>query len=49
MNRHPNIEKYLKKYAVFPTRPLLARSVADLEQAVVIPALAESDCLFRTL
>jgi hypothetical protein len=49
MNRLPNIEKYLKKYAVSPTRPLLAPSVADVEQAVVIPALAESASLFRTL
>jgi hypothetical protein len=49
MNRHPNIEKYLKKYAVFPMRPLLARSVAGVEQTVVIPALAESAFLFRTL
>lgn len=49
MNRPPNIEKYLKKYAVSPLRPLLAPSVADAEQAVVIPALAESGSLFRTL
>lgn len=49
MNRHPNIIKYLKKYAVFPMRPLYARSVADVDQAVVIPALAESTSLFRTL
>jgi hypothetical protein len=49
MNRHPNIEKYLKKYAVYPMRPLLARSVTDVEQAIVIPALAESSSLFRTL
>lgn len=49
MKRHPNIEKYLKKYAVLPMRPLLARSVADVEQAIVIPALAESASLFHTL
>ena len=41
--------KYLKKYAVFPVRPLLTASVAFVEQAVVIPALAESASLFRTL
>ncbi len=49
MNRHPNIDKYLKKYAVSPMRPLWAASVADVDQAVVIPALAESSSLFRTL
>lgn len=49
MNRHPNIAKYLQRYAVNPARPLWARSVADVEQAVVIPALAESDSLFGTL
>jgi hypothetical protein len=49
MNRHPNIEKYLNQYAVIPIRPILARSVADVELAVVIPALAESASLFRTL
>jgi hypothetical protein len=49
MNRPRNIDKYLKKYAVFPMRPLLTESVADVDQAVVIPALAESSSLFRTL
>jgi hypothetical protein len=49
MNRSPNIEKYLKKYAVSPMRPLLTASVAGVDQAVVIPALAESSSLFRTL
>jgi hypothetical protein len=49
MNRPPNIEKYLKKYAVSPMRPLLAASAAGVEHAVVIPALAESSSLFRTL
>ena len=49
MNRLPNIDKYLEKYAVSPMRPLLAASVADVDQAVVIPALAESSSLFRTL
>ena len=49
MNRPRNIDKYLKKYAVSPMRPLLAASVAGVDQAVVIPALAESSSLFRTL
>ena len=49
MNRPRNIDKYLKKYAASPMRPLLAASVAGVEQAVVIPALAESSSLFRTL
>jgi len=49
MNRLPNIDKYRKKYAVSPLRPLLVASVAGVEQAVVIPALAESASLFRTL
>ncbi|MFZ4438415.1 MAG: hypothetical protein ACOYOS_08310, partial [Syntrophales bacterium] len=43
------IDKYLNKYAVSPVRPLLTASVACVEQAVVIPALAESASLFRTL
>jgi hypothetical protein len=49
MNRPLNIDKYLKKYAVSSMRSLLAASVAGVEQAVVIPALAESSSLFRTL
>ncbi len=49
MNRSLNIDKYLKKYAVSPMRPLLTASVADVDQAVVIPALAESSSLFHTL
>ncbi|MCX5823085.1 MAG: hypothetical protein NTY86_06165 [Deltaproteobacteria bacterium] len=49
MNRARDIDKYLKKYAVSPMRPLLAASVAGVDQAVVIPALAESSSLFRTL
>jgi hypothetical protein len=49
MNHPLNIDKYLKKYAVTPMRPLLTASVADVDQAVVIPALAESSSLFRTL
>jgi hypothetical protein len=49
MNRPRNIEKYLKQYSVSPKRPLVADSFADVDQAVVIPALAESSSLFRTL
>jgi hypothetical protein len=49
MNRRRNIEKYLERYAVSPLRPLLAGSVADVDRVVVIPALAESSSLFRTL
>lgn len=49
MNRPRDIDKYREKYAVSPMRPLLAAPVADVDQAVVIPALAESSSLFRTL
>lgn len=49
MNRHRNIDKYREKYAVCPMRSLLAESLAGVDQAVVIPALAESSSLFRTL
>lgn len=49
MNRPSNIDKYLKKYAALPLRPLLAPGLADVHQAVVIPALAESGSLFRAL
>ena len=42
-------EKYLRNYGIFPQRPLVAASVEGIEQAVVIPALAERDSLFRTL
>lgn len=49
MNRASNIDKYLKNHAVSPRRPLLAASETGIDQAVVIPALAESALLFRTL
>ncbi|MCE5263194.1 MAG: hypothetical protein LLG97_06630 [Deltaproteobacteria bacterium] len=49
MNRPGNIENYLKKYAVFPKRPLRACALDDVDRAVVIPALAESGSLFHTL
>ncbi len=47
MNR--KTEKYLRTYAAVPARPLVASSLKDIEQAVVIPALAESSSLFSTL
>ncbi|MBU0651341.1 MAG: hypothetical protein KKG96_00465, partial [Proteobacteria bacterium] len=49
MNHPRNIDKYLENYAVSPTRPLLTASVTGVDQAIVIPALAESSSLFRTL
>jgi hypothetical protein len=49
MNCPLKIEKYLQKYAVSPKRHLLTASVTGVERAVVIPALAESPSLFRTL
>jgi len=49
MNLPRNIDKYLNKYAVSPMRPLRAASFAGVDHAVVIPALAESSSLFRTL
>jgi glycosyltransferase involved in cell wall biosynthesis len=45
----PKIEKYLRRYAVTPTRPIVASSLDGIEHAVVIPALAEKSSLFRTL
>jgi hypothetical protein len=42
-------EKYLRTCRIFQMRPLVAASVEGIQQAVVIPALAERDSLFRTL
>ena len=42
-------EKYLRTCKNFRVRPLVARTGEGIEQAVVIPALAERDSLFRTL
>ncbi len=42
-------EKYLRSCRAFQARPLVAASVEGVEQAVVIPALAEGDSLFSTL
>ncbi len=43
------IEKYLGRYGARPVRPLIASSLAGVEQAVVIPALAERKSIFKTL
>jgi hypothetical protein len=49
MNRPRNIDRYLTRYAVSPLRPLWTASVADVDQVVVIPTLAESSSLFHVL
>ena len=43
------IHAYLEKRADLVTRPLAASSRENVDQAVVIPALAERDSLFHTL
>lgn len=43
------IDRYLGRYGVKPIRPLIASSLAGVEQAVVIPALAERRSIFKTL
>jgi len=43
------IRKYLDKRADLASRPLVAEATDGVAQAVVIPALAETDCLFDTL
>ncbi|MEW6334637.1 MAG: hypothetical protein AB1558_10225 [Thermodesulfobacteriota bacterium] len=48
MNR-TGLGKYRRTDCAFPSRPLVAASIEGIEQAVVIPALAERDSLFRTL
>ena len=45
----PRTEKYLRRYAAAPKRPLVASLLEDIVHAVVIPALAEYSSLFRTL
>jgi hypothetical protein len=47
--KHKEREKYLRSCIAFQARPLIAASIDGVEQAVVIPALAEKDSLFRTL
>jgi glycosyltransferase involved in cell wall biosynthesis len=44
-----NREKYLRNCRNFQARPLVAAAGERIDQAVVIPALAERDSLFRTL
>ncbi len=41
--------RYLEKRADLERRPLAAGSLEGIDQVVVIPALAERDCLFHTL
>ncbi len=43
------VRRYLEGWAEKPDHPLLAGSLDALSRAVVIPALAERDSLFRTL
>jgi hypothetical protein len=49
MNRSSKITKYLQCYGVPMNRPLRTVSTEGVERVVVIPALAESSSLFRTL
>ncbi len=49
MNRSSKIIKYLQCYGVPMNRPLRTVSTEGVERVVVIPALAESSSLFRTL
>lgn len=49
MRPRGRIEKYLRMQGASPARPLLAASTDGVGQAIVIPALAESESLFATL
>jgi hypothetical protein len=49
MNRSSNIVRYLQRYSVRQDRPLRMASAEGIGMVVVIPALAESASLFRTL
>ena len=49
MNRSSKITKYLQCYGIRLKRPLRTVSTEGVERVVVIPALAESSSLFRTL
>jgi hypothetical protein len=49
MRIRDRIGKYLRRQGASPARPLLAASTDGVEQAIVIPALAESASLFATL
>ncbi len=44
-----HLDKYLQRYSVCEAYPLYGGEMADLDQIVVIPALAEKDALFHTL
>lgn len=44
-----HLDKYLNRYSVYEGYPLYGGETADLEQIVVIPALAEKEALFHTL
>ncbi|MCX5828622.1 MAG: glycosyltransferase family 2 protein [Deltaproteobacteria bacterium] len=44
-----NLDKYLHRYSVYEGYPLYGGEMADLDQIVVIPALAEKEALFHTL
>jgi hypothetical protein len=49
MNRSLKTAKYLQYYGIRMKRPLRTASTEGVERVVVIPALAESSSLFRTL
>jgi hypothetical protein len=49
MNIPRNIEKYLKNYAVDERWRLVSKTLCSVDNAVIIPALAEKESLFRTL
>jgi hypothetical protein len=49
MNRSLKTAKYLQNYGVHYKRPFRTASTEGIERVVVIPALAESSSLFRTL
>ncbi|MFA6412569.1 MAG: hypothetical protein WCW53_07705 [Syntrophales bacterium] len=44
-----HLEKYLRRYSVYDAYPFYGGATDDLDQIVVIPALAEKDGLFHTL
>jgi hypothetical protein len=44
-----NLDKYLHRYSDYKSYPLYGGVMTDLDQIVVIPALAEKDALFHTL
>ncbi|MFA5181490.1 MAG: hypothetical protein WC405_09245 [Syntrophales bacterium] len=44
-----NLDKYLHRYSDYESHPLYGGGMTDLDQIVVIPALAEKEALFHTL